>query len=1570
MNFTRSLLVLIIPLVAACGSKWDFEDGDGDGVSAAEGDCWDKSEGPAGTDLKGSDIFPGAEETWYDGFDQDCGGDDDYDADGDGYIPDAFVGLETTGVDESGFLPPGDCWDVEAGPGDGTLAGADINPAASDTWYDGIDQDCGGDDDHDADGDGYVEDVYVGAETIPQDEWSALPGGDCNDDPEGEVNLFGETILGVDINPDPSVVDTFYDGVDQDCQGDDDFDQDLDGDRSSKWPDAQGLTGTDCFDDALNDSLPVDALLAAAIDDEGASNAEALEYLGVTAADIYGGAVDPPYDGLDQDCGGIDLDCDVDGDGFSADGGRPAACTGVSDDALCAYAVCPSEDCDDDDPTVKPDPTIGEIYFNGFDDNCDLTDGDGDEDGDGFWAIDYEERVPDSTVSPPFGKDGDCNDGDNEVYPGFPLDIPYDGIDADCEGNDDYDKDRDGYVPDEFEGFVTEHIAGDGGIFGTGSLPANDCDDDDFYRNPGVNEECGTAYDDDCDTDTNDQDSEDCVVFFADGDDDGFGDPDDSRCYCTERDVYNELDNEDCDPSSATTYPGAAESDLPADACRKDDDEDGFGDDDPPPGVASGTDCDDARPLVNTAATETCATEYDDDCDTDINDLGATECINFYADRDGDDYGDEVDVECRCTVKDEYNETDNDDCDDGSDETYPGAAEAESATACKRDEDLDGYGDASPPTGVTAGLDCDDEDDDRNPSVNENCGTAYDDDCDGDTNDLDSTSCENFYADRDDDGFGHPSDLECRCDAEGDYNELDNEDCDDGSATTFPGAAENDAPASACRKDDDDDGYGDASPPSGVTSGSDCDDSRDLVNIAATETCATAYDDDCDDDTNDLGASTCSNFYADRDDDGFGHETDAECRCEAEGVYTEADNEDCDDGSARTFPGAAESESASECRRDEDLDGYGDASPPAGVAAGDDCDDEDADRNPGVNERCGTAYDDDCDSDTNDLGADSCTTRYRDADGDAYGLTLMTECRCDPSGLYDTTASGDCNDADALTHPAAAPLDSATLCMTDADGDDYGDTSPSPGISAGSDCNDELAGVNPGVNEDCGTAYDDDCDVDTNDLDATACSDFHADRDGDGFGDPADSLCYCVAKGFYNEDDGDDCDDASGSTFPGAAELDVSASACQKDADDDGFGDDDPGAGITAGNDCNDSDSTVYLGAPETCDLVDSDCDTSIVDEFPNIDLDAFPDCVDDDADGDSYTVDDGDCDDEDASINPGATEGVDDGVDSDCDSKELCYADADNDGYADELGSTTESTDLDCSDPGEADASVPQTDCDDSEAGVHPGIAPDDDSFGGFGTDNDCDDLIDEDTVFNLILTGQDVLVFTELMVNPQGTGGNERDNEWFEVRNATVDTTLFLDNWLFSMTDNGCTSGSGPCDQFEVYEGAGLVVGPGETLLFCFQSASVDAALFDSAAPGDIVESCDYMYGNVPVPGAPASAYDGNFRLLNSDPSVLSVSVFDKELDTDIELDTVDHLSWSPPLPAVSGSSQQGESLMFDGSLSTAAGEASLNDDGDNWCYTESEDFIFDESPLVDDKHNIGTPGRLNPSCIDAAD
>jgi hypothetical protein len=86
-----------------------------------------------------------------------------------------------------------------------------VHPGAADTWYDGIDSDCAGNSDFDADADGH-----------DLDEWD---GDDC-DDADPDIHA--------------GAPDAWYDGVDSDCAGNDDFDQDADGSESA------GFGGDDC----------------------------------------------------------------------------------------------------------------------------------------------------------------------------------------------------------------------------------------------------------------------------------------------------------------------------------------------------------------------------------------------------------------------------------------------------------------------------------------------------------------------------------------------------------------------------------------------------------------------------------------------------------------------------------------------------------------------------------------------------------------------------------------------------------------------------------------------------------------------------------------------------------------------------------------------------------------------------------------------------------------------------------------------------------------------------------------------------------------------------------------------------------------------------------------------------------------------------------------------------------------------------------------------------------------------------------------------------------------------------
>ena len=170
-------LLLLLP---ACLQKPPGLDRDGDGYAFPE-DCDDDD----------ASIHPGAEDTWYDGADQDCDGQSDYDQDGDGH-------------DDATYGAGDDCDDTDAS----------IHPDATEHYYDGIDQDCDGRSDFDKDGDGY-------------DSAADADGDDC-DDGDFDVN--------------PGATEVWYDGTDQDCDGDDDYDQDRDGFPSDDHH------GTDCDD--------------------------------------------------------------------------------------------------------------------------------------------------------------------------------------------------------------------------------------------------------------------------------------------------------------------------------------------------------------------------------------------------------------------------------------------------------------------------------------------------------------------------------------------------------------------------------------------------------------------------------------------------------------------------------------------------------------------------------------------------------------------------------------------------------------------------------------------------------------------------------------------------------------------------------------------------------------------------------------------------------------------------------------------------------------------------------------------------------------------------------------------------------------------------------------------------------------------------------------------------------------------------------------------------------------------------------------------------------------------------
>ena len=354
------------------------------------------------------------------------------------------------------------------------------------------------------------------------------------------------------------------------------------------------------------------------------------------------------------------------------------------------------------------------------------------------------------------------------------------------------------------------------------------------------------------------------------------------------------------------------------------------------------------------------------------------------------------------------------------------------------------------------------------------------------------------------------------------------------------------------------------------------------------------------------------------------------------------------------------------------------------------------------------------------------TLWFDNAGGDTLGTTTGDAALFDDPLLYRLDADGLCND-DLRLRAGSVAIDAGDP----ASGQDPDGSAPDLGATGGPsssdelwldldidgwlgayDCRDDNATVNPGQIERC-DGFDTDCDGVVDGPDAFDATTAYLDADGDSFGDPLTEARVCDLKGWVTM--GGDCDDVNPDIRPGAAELcngiddncddltdgpdALGQTTWFADADADLFGDstitttacEQPKGFSQIPGDCDDEDATIFPGAAELCDGLDRDCDGT-----PDA-----PDPADGplwatDADGDGWGTGDAVR----ACLGPPGT-----GILGDCDdSADAVYPGAEEDCTAD--------TDMNCdgwfgTDDQDGDGFPACEDCDDGNAEAYPG-APD----------------------------------------------------------------------------------------------------------------------------------------------------------------------------------------------------------------------------------------------------------------------
>jgi hypothetical protein len=841
---------------------------------------------------------------------------------------------------------------------------------------------------------------------------------------------------------------------------------------------------------------------------------------------------------------------------------------------------------------------------------------------------------------------------------------------ADADGDGAGDPEESIQTCEQPEGFVTNSL--------------DNCPNDPLKTDPGICG-CGTA-----DTDTDGDDTPDCIdgcpndpnktapgacgcgvadvpfTWFADADGDGFGDPNSSQsgftCIQPTGFVAN---NEDCDDSNANVHPNASDSNCDGidNNCNGETDEDFV--------PQNCKECVDGE-IINTLLAWFADTDGDGFGDPNDSQEACEQPVGFVSNNLDNCPNDPLKTDpgiCGCGTADSDSDGDGtpdciDGCPNDPNKTAPGACGcgvADVPFTWFADADGDGFGDPNSsqsgftciqPSGFVANSqDCDDTNANVNPNASDSNCDGIDNNCNGETDeDFVPENCEEcvdgeiintllaWFADTDGDGFGDPNDSQEACEQPVGFvsNNLDN--CPNDPLKTDPGIC-------GCGTADSD---------------SDGDGTPDCI-------------DGCPNDPNKTAPGACGcgvadvpfTWFADADGDGFGDPNSSQSgfTCIQPSGFV-ANSQDCDDTNANVNPNASDSncdgidnncngetdedfvpENCEECVdgeiintllawfADTDGDGFGDPN-----------DSQEACEQP-----VGFVSNnlDNCPNDPlkTDPGICGCGTADSDSDGDGTP-DCIDGCPNDPN----KTAPGACG---------CGVADVPFTWFADADGDGFGDPNssqsgftciqPTGFVANNEDCDDSNANVHPNASDSNCDGIDNNCNGETDEdfvpQNCKECVDgeiintllaWFADTDGDGFGDPNDSQEACEQPVGFVSNNLDNCPNDPLKTDPGICGCGTA------DSDSDGDGTPDCIDGCP-----NDPNKT----APGACGCGVADVPFTW---FADADGDGFGDpnssqsgftCI----QPSGFVANSQDCDDTNANVNPNASDSNCDGIDNNC---------------------------------------------------------------------------------------------------------------------------------------------------------------------------------------------------------------------------------------------------------------------------------------------------------------------------------